>query len=137
MPSRFCATPASPRTHARRPLSTYAEVLLDGSVLATIVLGDDPEADSWVTLSRDLLLSGQLPAVDAARSGTRLTLGDHARLAEAARQAVVERSLAGASLLSFLRQWFTVAEPWTGQPGEYASLEQTLSGARQLVGPPV
>jgi hypothetical protein len=113
---------------------TYAELRKDGSVLGTIVLGDDPEAQSWVTLSRDLLKSGQLPAVDATKSGTRLELGDHSELAGAAREAVAEGSLAGASMLAFLRQWFTVAEPWTGQPGEYVTLEQTLSGARQFIG---
>jgi F0F1-type ATP synthase beta subunit len=113
--------------------ATYAELRQDGSVLGTIVLGDDPEAHSWVTLSRDLLKSGQLPAVDATQSGTRLALGEHSELADAAREAVAEGNLAGASLLHFLRQWFTVAEPWTGQPGEYVSLEQTLSGARQFV----
>jgi F0F1-type ATP synthase beta subunit len=112
---------------------TYAELRKDGTVLGTIVLGDDPEADSWITLSRDLLKSGQLPAVDAAESGTRLELGDHSELARATRQAVAEGTLAGASVLAFLRQWFTVAEPWTGQPGEYVSLEQTLSGTRQFV----
>jgi F0F1-type ATP synthase beta subunit len=112
---------------------TYAELRKDGTVLGTIVLGDDPEADSWITLSRDLLKSGQLPAVDATQSGTRLELGDHSELAAAARESVAEGSMAGSSMLAFLRQWFTVAEPWTGQPGEYVSLEQTLSGARQFV----
>lgn len=115
--------------------ATYAELRLDGSVLGTIVLGEDPEAHSWIELSRDLLKTGQLPAVDAARSGTRLALGEHSKLAEAARESVAERSLAGASVLAFLRQWFTVAEPWTGQPGEYVGLEQTLSGTRQFVKP--
>ena len=102
-------------------------------MIATIVLGYDPEADSWIAISRELLKSGQLPAVDATKSGTRLALGEHSLLADAARRAVVEGSLSGASLLAFLRQWFTVAEPWTGQPGEYSTLEQTLSGARQFV----
>ena len=113
---------------------TYAELRKDGYVLGTIVLGHDPEAESWITLSRDLLKSGQLPAVDAANSGTRLELGDHSELAGAARQSVAQGTLAGASMLAFLRQWFTVAEPWTGQPGEYVSLGQTLSGTRQFVG---
>jgi hypothetical protein len=113
--------------------TTYAELREKGSVLGTIVLGDDPEADSWITLSRDLLKAGQLPAVDAAQSGTRLELGDHSELAAAARVSVAEGNIAGASILAFLRQWFTVAEPWTGQPGEYVSLEQTLSGARQFI----
>ena len=113
--------------------ATYVELRADGSVVGTIVLGDDPEADSWITLSRDLLKSGQLPAVDAAQSGTRLELGGHSELAGAARRSVAEGTLAGASVLAFLRQWFTVAEPWTGQPGEYVSLEQTLSGVRQFV----
>jgi F0F1-type ATP synthase beta subunit len=112
---------------------TFVELRRDGSVIGTIVLGGDPEADSWITLSRDLLKSGQLPGVDATQSGTRLELGDHSELAGAARQAVAEGNMAGASILAFLRQWFTVAEPWTGQPGEYVSLEQTLSGARQFV----
>jgi len=112
---------------------TYAELRKDGSLLGTIVLGDDSDADSWITLSRDLLKSGQLPAVDATQSGTRLELGDHSELARAARESVAEGNMAGASMLAFLRQWFTVAEPWTGQPGEYVSLEQTLSGARQFV----
>jgi hypothetical protein len=114
--------------------ATYAELWKGGSVVGTIVLGDDPDVDSWVTLSRDLLKSGQLPAVDAAESGTRLELGDHSELARAARESVADRSLAGASMLAFLRQWFTVAEPWTGQPGEYVSLDQTLAGTRQFVG---
>ena len=113
--------------------ATYAELRKDGAVLGTIVIGEDPQADSWITLSRDLLKSGQLPAVDAARSGTRLELGPHSELAGQARKAVAEGSMAGASMLAFLRQWFTVAEPWTGQPGEYVSLEQTLSGTRQFV----
>jgi F0F1-type ATP synthase beta subunit len=113
--------------------ATYAELRKDGSVLGTIVIGDDPEADSWIMLSRDLLKSGQLPAVDATQSGTRLELGPHSELAGAARQSVAEGNMAGASMLAFLRQWFTVAEPWTGQPGEYVSLEQTLSGTRQFV----
>ena len=112
---------------------TYAELRQDGQVLGTIVLGDDPEADSWITLSRNLLKSGQLPAVDAVQSGTHLELGDHSELAAAARESVAAGTLAGAAVLAFLRQWFTVAEPWTGQPGEYASLEQTLSGAREFV----
>ncbi|MGA8922358.1 MAG: hypothetical protein WB682_04365 [Candidatus Dormiibacterota bacterium] len=112
---------------------TYAELRKNGLVLGTIVLGDDPEADSWITLSRDLLKSGQLPAVDATQSGTRLELGDHSKLAAAARQSVADGNLAGASMLAFLRQWFTVAEPWTGQPGEYVSMEETLSGTRQFV----
>jgi F0F1-type ATP synthase beta subunit len=115
--------------------ATYAELRKDGQVLGTIVLGDNPEAQSWVTLSRALLKSGQLPAVDATQSGTRLELGDHSELAGAARESVAEGSMAGASILAFLRQWFTVAEPWTGQPGEYVSLEQTLSGVRQFVRP--
>jgi F0F1-type ATP synthase beta subunit len=112
---------------------TFAELRQEGSLLGTIVLGEDSKADSWVTLSRDLLKSGQLPAVDATQSGTRLVLGEHSELADAVREAVADRSLAGASVLAFLRQWFTVAEPWTGQPGEYASIGQTLSGARQFV----
>ena len=116
---------------------TYAELRKDGSVLGTIVLGEDPKAQSWVTLSRDLLKAGQLPAVDAAQSGTSLALGEHSELAAAARESVAERNIAGASMLAFLRQWFTVAEPWTGQPGEYVSLEQTLSGVRQFVTPRV
>lgn len=61
--------------------ATYAELRKDGSVLGTIVIGDDPEADSWIMLSRDLLKSGQLPAVDATQSGTRLELGAHSELA--------------------------------------------------------
>jgi len=89
----------------------------------------------WVTLTRDLLLSGQLPAVDATNSGSRLELGEHTELASAARESVSKRSLAGASVLAFLRQWFAVAEPWTGQPGEYVSLDQTLSGTRQFIKP--
>ncbi len=112
---------------------TYAELRKNGLVVGTVVLGDDPLADSWITLSRDLLKSGQLPAVDATRSGTRLELGEHSELAAAARDSVAAGNLAGASVLAFLRQWFTVAEPWTGQPGEYVTLEQTLSGARQFV----
>jgi len=114
---------------------TYVELRKDGTTLGTIVLGDDPNADSWVTLTRDLLLSGQLPAVDATNSGSRLELGEHTELASAARESVAERSLAGASVLAFLRQWFAVAEPWTGQPGEYVSLDQTLSGTRQFIKP--
>jgi hypothetical protein len=113
--------------------TTYGELRRDGEVLGTIVIGEDPDADSHIVLKRTLLLTGQLPAVDAGQSSSRLELGEHTRVAAAARAAVGEQKLAGASVLMFLRQWFTVAEPWTGQPGEYSTLENTVAGVRQFV----
>lgn len=112
---------------------TRAELRSGGDLLATVVIGQDPAAESWVTLTRDLLKAGQIPAIDAARSGTLLDIGDHGSIAAAAREAVEAGGVAGAGVLAFLRQWFTVAEPWTGQPGEYSALGQTLSGTSQFV----
>jgi len=36
-------------------------------------------------------------------------------------------------VLAFLRQWFKVGEPWTGQPAEYSPLANTLDGVRRLL----
>lgn len=97
-----------------------------------LVLEEDPLADSWVVLSRELLRSGQLPAVDAAKSGTRATLAvEHRSLAAAARTAIAGQR--GGMVLAFLRQWFKVGEPWTGQPAEYSPLANTLDGVRRLL----
>lgn len=112
---------------------TRAEVRSQGTVLATVVLGEDAGAQAQVTVDRALLQQGQLPAVAAAGSSSSAASGDHARLADAARRAIAEGR--GAGVLAFLRQWFHVAEPWTGQPGEYSTLAQTLDGVRQLVSP--
>lgn len=107
-----------------------------GAVLATIVLGEDREATSWALLSVDLLKAGQLPAIDATRSASSAALpAEHTTLAAKARDAIAKPTGARAGfLLAFLRQWFSVGEPWTGQPAEYSSLTNTLAGARRLLG---
>lgn len=115
--------------------STRCDLLEDGRVLATLLVGADEAAESYVVLSRELLKQGQLPAVDAASSGSRLELGAHGELAAEARAAIAEQGLKGAMVLAFLRQWFAVSEPWTGQPGECFPLESTLAGVRQMLRP--
>ena len=103
-----------------------------GSALAAIVLGPDEAATSWIVMSRELLKGGQLPAIDLARSGTHAALAPaHKLLAERARAAAADGK--AGMLLAFLRQWFKVGEPWTGQPAEYSSLAATLAGAERLL----
>lgn len=114
---------------------TYGELVVDGRLIGTLVIGADEAADSHVVLTRELVKRGQLPAVDAEQSGCRLELGEHGVLAAQARAAISDQGLKGATVLAFLRQWFTVAEPWTGQPGEYSPLDATLAGVRQLLRP--
>lgn len=114
---------------------TRCELLEDGGSVATLLVWTTDDADSHVVLTRELVRRGQLPGVDAAQSGSRLELGEHGELAAEARRAIAGETLAGAAVLAFVRQWFTVAEPWTGQPGEYSTLANTLAGVRQLVRP--
>jgi RNA polymerase sigma factor (sigma-70 family) len=109
---------------------TRMELRRGTEVVATLVLDEPGSADSWVTMRTDLLRSGQIPAVDAASSGTRLDLPEHADVAERARERVAAGS--GAGVLAFLRQWFFVAKPWTGQEEEYSPLEATLAGVLHL-----
>jgi vacuolar-type H+-ATPase catalytic subunit A/Vma1 len=113
---------------------TRADLHSGDKVLGHLVLADDARADSWVVLSLSLLKTGQLPAIDASRSGTRLDLGSHGQVAQAAREAIGAATGARAGgILAFLRQWFHVAEPWTGQPAEYSTLGETIAGVRQLL----
>lgn len=111
------------------------DLLVDGDVLATIVLGDDMTADSWAILTVGLLKTGQMPAIDPTLSGTRAELGEHGLVAERARKAVAQATgVRAGGVLAFTRQWFHVAEPWTGQAAEYSSLEETLAGIRRFLG---
>lgn len=113
---------------------TRVDILGADETLGHLVLAETADAGSWVTLRTNLLKNGQLPAVDAAHSGTRLELGEHGQIAREAREAIAGATGARAGgLLAFLRQWFHVGEPWTGQPAEYSPMQDTLSGARQLL----
>lgn len=107
------------------------EMKRDGRTIATILLSADPVAASWVTMTRDLLVAGQLPAIDAIRSGSRLDLGEHGAVAGRARDAIAEGR--GEALLQYLRQPFYVAEPWTGKPAEYTELQETLESVTRLI----
>lgn len=114
---------------------TRADLLSGDEVLGRLVLADTAQADSWVVLKISLLKTGQLPAVDASQSGTRLDLGDHGEVARSAREAIgAATGVRAGGVLAFLRQWFHVAEPWTGQPAEYSTFDETIAGVRQLLG---
>jgi F-type H+/Na+-transporting ATPase subunit beta len=129
--------------HIRTP-----ETLDPGSILSQSLL----EPDGQLVFSPALAKQSIWPAVDPLASGSRLLSeqhlsAEHIRVARAARELLVGYSgLADGSAgndpvlqararkaLLFQSQPFVVAEPFTGVPGEYVAVEETLRGYGEIV----
>ncbi len=116
---------------------------------AVIVPTDDrrsPELDTVLYLSRDLAQAGLFPAIDPLRSASRfldpaLVGPEHDDVARQARQLLQgaaetpDGPLAARAnrLRRFLTQPMFVAEPWTGQPGQFVSREQTVADCKAIL----
>jgi len=116
--------------------------------------------DSMIVLSRSLAAEGMYPAVDPLSSSSILldptVVGEeHYRIAEQVRETIAQYkelqdiiSLLGVEELStrdrvtvararrlqrFLTQPFSVTEAFTGKPGRFVPLTETLKGSRQIL----
>lgn len=99
-----------------------------------------PELDTWIVLSPALAGQRLYPAIDPFRSGSRLLLEngvsfEHVQLIQRARAVLKQsdRDLHAQRLQLFLTQPFTVTEPFTGKPGEYVSLQETLRDSLAII----
>lgn len=115
--------------------------------LRALAAGQPPAAlDTVLYLSRDLATAGFFPAVDPLRSSSRfldpaLVGREHYDVAQAAwrllRQATETEDGAIVARAERFRRFLTqpmfVAEPWTGQPGQFVSREQTIADCRAIL----
>jgi F-type H+-transporting ATPase subunit beta len=129
--------------HVKRPETFDPHSILSQSPL---------EPDGQLVFSQALAKQSIWPAVDPLASGSRLlsqqhVSAEHVRVAHAARELLagysdlaeggagddsVLQARARKALL-FQMQPFVVAEPFTGRPGEYVPLEETLRGFDEIV----
>jgi RNA polymerase sigma factor (sigma-70 family) len=104
----------------------------------TAALAAELHLDTWLVLDRELFEQRHYPAISPLRSASRLldpampaAAGDeHRRVAGAVRRALAadpQHSPAAPRIRQALRQWFFVVEPWTGIPGEYSPLSDTIA----------
>ncbi len=130
------------------------------SIQAVYVPADDLHLDATVVLSRDIAALGIYPAVDPLDSTSRQvdpnTIGEDHYATTRAVQATLQRykelrdiiAILGMDELSpedklavararkiqrFLSQPFTVAQNFTGSPGKYVSLQDSIKGFKMIV----